>query len=274
MDTEDQFPLVCISSDDESDAVSISTFHSSDCNSEVEEMATRVETMVSAPMMVAGRRMTVEPFPPVSVNFVDQPSTSGSFVTPAQKFSKEFFEIPKVRSPHKRDPRARSRHPIELCSGLVPLVDTPLSPPQSERAPRVLFQTPSETDSGSVDATISSGSMTSGLAGHDTPRSHLQNTEKECGPISLNYSDCMICGRTLDQIRGEAIEDYLRNTRRINETPAMREMKKQAFIAGMEMGTLLFIPAGLSQAAACDGVLYTITGPRCTETLPGTLPTK
>ena len=116
--------------------------------------------------------------------------------------------------------------------------------------------------------------MASGLADHNTPRSHLQNTEKECGPISLNYSDCMICGRTLEQIRGEAIEDYLRNTRRVNETQAMREMKKQAFIASMEMGTLLFIPAGLSQAAACDGVLYTITGPRCTETLPGTLPTK
>ena len=76
----------------------------------------------------------------------------------------------------------------------------------------------------------------------------------------------MICGRTLDQIRGEAIEDYLRNTRRVNETPAMREMKKHAFIAGMGMGTLLFIPAGLWQAAACDGVLYTITRPKCTET--------
>ena len=116
MDMDDQFPLICISSDDESDAVSVSTFHSSERDSDIEEIVIPVETMISSPMLVAGRKLTLEPFPPVSVNFADRPTTSKDFSNPVQKFAKEFFELPKIKSPHRRDPRSRSRHPIEMCS--------------------------------------------------------------------------------------------------------------------------------------------------------------
>ena len=43
------------------------------------------------------------------------------------------------------------------------------------------------------------------------------------------------------------------------------------FLEGMEIGTFLLLPWGVSQAAACDGNFYTIDASRQSP-LPGTLP--
>ena len=57
------------------------------------------------------------------------------------------------------------------------------------------------------------------------------------------------------------------------ESLASVDERRKAFLAGMEAGTFMFVPRGLSQAAACDGNLYTMnTGTTIGRALPGTLP--
>ena len=102
-------------------------------------------------------------------------------------------------------------------------------------------------------------------------RSHLQGIRLPDGSVTNRYSDCIICGRSVESIKEASIVEYLNKTRTKNETPEMTEAKRKAFTDGMAMGTLMFVPAGLSQAAACDGITYTISGTE-TVVIPGTLP--
>ena len=73
------------------------------------------------------------------------------------------------------------------------------------------------------------------------------------------------------QIQQEAVTDYLNKTAIHGETVLQVEARKRAFIEGMQVGTFLLLPGGVSQAAACDGNFYTINYSLPTA-LPGTLP--
>ena len=73
------------------------------------------------------------------------------------------------------------------------------------------------------------------------------------------------------QIQEEAVSDYLKKTTIRGETALQVEARKRAFIEGMQVGTFLLLPGGVSQAAACHGNFYTIDHSLPTA-LPGTLP--
>ena len=89
-------------------------------------------------------------------------------------------------------------------------------------------------------------------------------------PIA-NYSDCVIWGKSTMQIQNEAVTDYLRKTAVLGEKTDQLEARKRAFIEGMHVGIFLLLPGGVSQAAACDGNIYTIDHTRPIA-LPGRLP--
>ena len=92
------------------------------------------------------------------------------------------------------------------------------------------------------------------------------------GTNSLSgYSDCVICGKSVEQIKNEVI-DYMHRTAIPNETPQQFNARRMAFLEGVEIGTFLLLPGGVSQAAACDGDFYTIDASR-QNVLPGTLHT-
>ena len=105
----------------------------------------------------------------------------------------------------------------------------------------------------------------------DTVTNHFQGMGIETNNPMANYSDCVICGKSTVRIQSEAVMEYLRKTAILGESADQLEARKKAFMEGMQVGTLLLLPGGVSQAAACDGNVYTIDHIRPIA-LPGTLP--
>ena len=56
-----------------------------------------------------------------------------------------FFDLGMGRGPVARDPRLRNDHPINLCSQLIPMVDTPMSPPAKDKYPSGDWRIAAET---------------------------------------------------------------------------------------------------------------------------------
>ena len=89
-------------------------------------------------------------------------------------------------------------------------------------------------------------------------------------PPLLGCSDCIICGKPVRQSQEETVNDYLDKTVMVGETLAETQARRRAFLDGMNAGTFLLMPEGVSRAAACDGNWYSIGYNY--DTLPGTLP--
>ena len=103
--------------------------------------------------------------------------------------------------------------------------------------------------------------------GQHPATTHVQNQL-----TALKFTDCLICGKTTEQIKKEAVDDYISRTVRVGETERETEARTQAFIAGMSTGTFVFVQAGVSQAAPCDGNVYTITTADQANVPAGALP--
>ena len=74
-------------------------------------------------------------------------------------------------------------------------------------------------------------------------------------------------------MRRETIDNCISKTVKIGETEEQTKARKEAFEAVMIMGTFIFIQTGVSQAAACDGMNYTIRMGNCAGgNIPGTIP--
>ena len=69
---------------------------------------------------------------------------------------------------------------------------------------------------------------------------------------------CLVCGKSYDQVKEETLADYLDQTAQRGETVRERQIKRNAFIDGIQSGVFTFIPPGVSQAAACDGLVYSV----------------
>ena len=69
---------------------------------------------------------------------------------------------------------------------------------------------------------------------------------------------CFVCGKSYDKDIEETVADYLNQTTQPGETARERQIKRNAFIDGMQSGVFTFLPPGLSQAAACGDLLYSV----------------
>ena len=69
---------------------------------------------------------------------------------------------------------------------------------------------------------------------------------------------CLVCGKPYYQVIDETVADYLDQTAQPGETVRERQIKRNAFIDGIQSGVFTFIPPGVSQAAACDGLFYSV----------------
>ena len=72
-------------------------------------------------------------------------------------------------------------------------------------------------------------------------------------PSLVGYSDCIICGKPVQQIQDETVNEYLDTTVTVGETLAETQAKRRAFLDAMHAGAFLLMPGGVSRAAACDG---------------------
>ena len=73
-------------------------------------------------------------------------------------------------------------------------------------------------------------------------------------------------------IQEEMTLGYLKQTHEPGETYSQRARRRSAFEAGKRAASVILVPGGVSQAAACDGIFYQIPGNSTTNPPPGTLP--
>ena len=74
-------------------------------------------------------------------------------------------------------------------------------------------------------------------------------------------------------IQEEITVGYLEQTHIPEENYAQRIRRRNAFLAGMRAAIMILVPGGVSQAAACDGILYQIpAGNSVPNPPPGILP--
>ena len=77
-----------------------------------------------------------------------------------------------------------------------------------------------------------------------------------------------MCGKRYPAIEEEITLGDLESTHIQGETYEMRMAKRNAFQAGMNAGSFILVPRGVSQATACDGLLYQVT-PEDDLNIPG-----
>ena len=76
--------------------------------------------------------------------------------------------------------------------------------------------------------------------------------------IQKQASRCIVCSKLYEQVLEETTADFLQHRAERGDKVSDRHLKRQAFIAGLQSGVKDFIPLILSQAAACDGIIYSL----------------
>ena len=66
----------------------------------------------------------------------------------------------------------------------------------------------------------------------------------------------MVCGKAVDEIKKEKINWYMEKSTPRGEPEVITKLRREAYINGLNAGSLLFIAPAVSQAAACDGNNY------------------
>ena len=93
-----------------------------------------------------------------------------------------------------------------------------------------------------------------------TVANRLQNLTLQPHPASNEWvTGCLVCGKSYDQVIKQTVADYLNQTAQPGETVRERQIKRNVFIDGIQSGVFNFIHPGVSQAAACDGLIYSVT---------------
>ena len=159
-------------------------------------------------------------------------------------------------------------HPIATCSSLVPFVDTPQSPLDYEKG----FMEESLDDLSATPVNSPRNQTLPATTAHVGNLPH-PSTQNNNGAAHGYFTDCLVCGKPYEQITDELVIDYIHKTEYQGESAVSKEARRLAYLEGMKAGTFLLIPRGLSQAAACDGNVYSIPqGAMIARALPNTLP--
>ena len=230
--------VIYISSEDEA-----SDWWNSDWSTDTEEMIRRVETRVKArPIPITGRRMTTAS---------DEPGTSimPSELQTTPKLDRAYFDENLCYAP----PKGNTKRRIELCKTILPVRESPVSPPPHERGP-------------SQDTPL----LQTGTSGFHASY-HIQNALSYTDVSTQRCASCIVCGRSVDEIKAAKIMKYMEASTPKSEPAYITTLRKEAYTNGLNAGTLLFIAPAVSQAAACDGTRITTTTIG-QEVAPGTLP--
>ena len=161
---------------------------------------------------------------------------------------------PIIGNPAQFLPYTPNRHPIplQLCQQITPIPHTPESPTRENCGQPDNFRPDVIPDHPSSKFFNNPSNMTTIADGlrNLTLHPHPQCNEWVTG--------CLVCGKFYDQVIEETVADYLNQTAQPGETVRERQIKRNAFIDGIQRGVFTFLPAGVSLAAACDGLLYSV----------------
>ena len=235
-----------------------------DDDSDIEVIACYREMPIYPPQLAAGRAMTFEG--PFNLNEQSnlpwgQSGSIGSTIDPSDSLIDWFVGSPPSQTYVGEDPR----HRMANCSQLEPIPYSPLSPPLIDQGPSSSHRYPGWTPSPEGDNEWVTNQHITGLA---------ISTNKLCGEASyVQHGDCTVCGKPYAMIQEKMTLGYLEKTHEPGETYAQRIRRRDAFEAGMRAASVILVPGGVSQAAACDGVFYQIpAGNNAPNPPPGVLP--
>ena len=218
------------------DIQSVSANRDESEDSDIEVIACYRQVPIQTKGLVAGRRMTVELPESAGETFPDFPWED--FDSMMQLVDSQADPLDRGAGPSTTT--QSSSPPKKYCSKLTTLVDTPLSPPPHERGP--IYNNCDYTTTTQPPMPLQ-------------PNSHIQGLSvriaSQCGqPNQAQYGDCIFCGRSYEQIKETAVLGYLESTTYLGENYNGQQRRRDAYLAGMDQGTVLFIPSGVSQAAA------------------------
>ena len=178
------------------------------------------------------------------------PSGAQSIPPSTPKLGFEYFNKEMCLAPSKKQRKSR----VELCTTVLPVLETPLSPPDHERGPSI--ETPLvQSTSGGFYASY-----------------HLQNVKPYQKVSESLHTGCMVCGKSTDQIKQEKINWYMQRSTPKSKPAYNTALRREAYSNGLNAGSLLFLTPAVSQAAACDGTKIRTTA-EGQEIAVGTLPT-
>ena len=230
--------VIYISSDEET-----SEGWDSDWSTDTEELVRRVETQVQArPIPIAGRKLTTASDEP-------GPSTVSPNMQTTPKLDKKYFDEKLCYAPTRGNTKRR----IELCKTILPVLESPLSPPAHERGP-------------SMDTPLLQPENSGFHASF-----HIQNALPYTDISTQRCTSCMVCGKSVDEIKAIKVTRYMEASTPRSEPAYITALRKEAYINGLNAGSLLFIAPAVSQAAACDGTRISTTAVG-QDVAPGTLP--
>ena len=244
-DSEDSERSVIYISSSEEESSDWETNYSTD----TEQLVARIEREVtSSPMLIGGRIMTLDE--PTEEEPVAGPSSDQAQIEVTPKLNHKYFDQEMCYAPPKKLGKSR----IEICKTLLPVPESPMSPPDHERGP-------------SLDTPLMQPTV-----GGFHASFHVQNTRPYEIVSNKLYSGCMVCGRSSEAIKKEKVEWYVARSKPRGEPEYITKIRREAYENGLNAGAFLFITPAVSQAAACDGTLIT-TSAENQEIVPGTLST-
>ena len=148
----------------------------------------------------------------------------------------------------------RRPHPLQLCQQITPIPDTPESPTAENRGQSDIFRPYNLPEN------------LSNSTSYDNPPPNISTVANRLRKLTLHphparnewVTACLVCGNSYDQVIEETVADYPNQTAQPGEAVRERQIKRNDFIDGIQCGVLTFLPPKVSQAAACDGLLYTV----------------
>ena len=235
--------VIYISSDSEDE---VSSDWDSDWSTDTEALINRIQREVkSSPILIAGRVMTTEG---LDEEMVAGPSNAQMVPPSTPKLGFKYFDKEKCLAPSKKQ---KTR--IELCSTVLPVLESPMSPPEHEKGPSLDTPIP-QTVSDNFHASY-----------------HIQNVLPYADLSRQRCHSCMVCGRSTDQIKQEKINWYMTRCTPKSEPAYITALRRETYSNGLNADSLLFLAPAVSQAAACEGTRITTTT-QGQETASGTLP--
>ena len=161
---------------------------------------------------------------------------------------------PIIGNPAQFLPCTPNRHPIplEVCQQITPIPDTPESPTPENREQADSFRPHDIPDQPSPNLFDNPPNMTTVADG-------LRNLTLHPRPQRIEWvTECLVCGKSYDQNIEDTVANYLNQTTQSGETVRDRQIKRNAFIDGIQSEVFTLLPPGVSQAAACDGLVYSV----------------
>ena len=123
----------------------------------------------------------------------------------------------------------RRNHPIQICQHMQPIPDTPQSPTRENCEQSGNFY-PEDIPLHNPPNIVAVADELRNLTLHPHPHSNETVTS------------CLVCGKSYDQVIAETVADYLNQTAQPGETVRERQIKRNAFIDGVQSGVFTLSP--------------------------------